>query len=312
MNTSKKMWLGLLIVSMVIGMLAAGCGGSQGGAESTPLPASVKDWSLIPINITESPADDGGIILHVDLAARNDSGEWGSMAAAAPADKPTKLTSKDGKEYPCDTVQVSSGGHYLPPGFQMQGFISKREGKQTLFVECKVAESAPGGTLTIPYTLVTGEYDYYEKGQNIFQSQLKVDLAQAASPLTYPVAASEVEPHAITEEIPALNKCTLINTGVNRTDNGISFQWKVTNPGEYGTKVHIGTPPVLGSDGIVYGARVSPDIVDVPTAGPDGGVSEFETQVEVPPEVKELYLLLSVEQKRERLFSNYLIDLTDL
>ncbi len=312
MDTSKKMWLGLLIVSLLIVVIATGCRGGQGGAESTPLPTSVKDWSLIPINITESPADDGGIILHVDLAARNDSGEWSSIAAAAPKDKPTKLTGPDGKEYPCDTVQVSSGGHYLPPGFQMQGYISRREGKQTLYVECKVPTSLSAGSLTIPYTLVTGEYDYYEKGQNVFQSQLKVDLAQATSTLTYPVAASEVQPHAITEEIPALNKCTLINTGVNRTDNGISFQWKVTNPGEYGTKVHIGTPPVLGSDGIVYGARVSPDIVDVPTAGPDGGTSEFETQVEVPPEVKELYLLLSVEQKRERLFSNYLIDLTDL
>lgn len=311
MDTSKKMWLCLTALLSVF-VIVTGCGGSRGAAESTPLPESVKDWSFIPINITESPADDGGTVLHVDLAVRNDSGNWSSMAAAEPEDRPTKLTTKDGKEYSCDTVQVSSGGHYLPPDFQMQGYISKREGKQTLYVECNIAESSPGGSLTIPYTLVTGEYDYYEKGENIFESQLAVDLDQPPPSLTYPVESLQVETHAITEEIPALNKSTLINTGLNRTDEGLSFQWKVTNPGEYGTKVHIGTPPVLGSDGIVYGARVSPDIVDVPTAGPDGGTSEFDTQVEVPPDVEELYLLLSVEQKRERLFSNYLIDLTDL
>jgi hypothetical protein len=311
MDASKKMWLSLTAVLLVF-VIVTGCGGSQGEAESTPLPESVKDWSLIPINLTESPADGGGTVLHVDFAARNDSGDWSSMAAADPEDRSAKLTTKDGKEYSCDTIQVSSGGHYLPPGFQMQGYMSKRDGIKTLFVECNVAESSPGGSLTIPYTIVTGEYDYYEKGENVFESQLTVDLEQSPPTLAYPVDSSKVESQAITEEIVALNKTTLSNTGVNRAGDEISFQWKVTNPGEYGTKVHIGRPPVLGSDGIVYGARVSPDIVDVPTAGPDGGTSEFETQVEVPSDVENLYLLLSVEQKRERLFSNYLIDLTEL
>lgn len=89
------------------------------------------------------------------------------------------------------------------------------------------------------------------------------------------------------------------------------MKWKVINPGEYDTKVHIGNPPVLGSDGIIYGVRVSPDIVDQPFSPPKGEV-EFETGVSVPGDVTGLYLLLPVEQTRERLFANYLIDLTTL
>ena len=312
MNPSKKMWFSLT-VSLLLVLIITGCGGDDdSAAESTPLPETVKDWTLMPINVTESPADGGGSLLHVDLAARNDSGDWGSMAAADPEERATTVTTPDGQEHNCDTVLVSTDGHYLPPGFQMQGYISKREGKKTLFVECNIGDSAAGGTLTVPYTLVTGEYDYYEKGDNVFQSQVTVDLEQSPPVLTYPAESVEVETHALTEEFPALNKSRLVNTAFNRSDEGVSFQWQVTNPGEYGTKVHIGRPPVLGSDGIIYGARVSPDIVDVPMAGPDGGVSEFETEVEVPPEVEGLYMLLSVEQKRERLFSNYLIDLTEL
>jgi hypothetical protein len=68
---------------------------------------------------------------------------------------------------------------------------------------------------------------------------------------------------------------------------------------------------VLGSDGIIHGVRVSPDIVDQPFSPPKGEV-EFKTVVSVPADVTGLYLLLSVEQSRERLFANYLIDLTDL
>lgn len=307
---TAKNWFGLLTILVLIIVLAAGCGGSQEAAEeeTTPLPETIEGWTLIPINI-----ESGNGVLRVDLAVRNASDDWGSIAAADPAEKPTVLT-KDGEQYNCDTVQVSTDGHYLPPGFQMQGYISKREGKQTLYVECKVDDSSADGTLSIPYTLTRGEYDYYEKGENVFESQFAVDLGQSPATLTYPLASAEpkVDVHSLTEEIVALNKTTLKNTGVNRSGDEILFQWQVTNPGEYGTKVHIGRPPILGNDGIIYGARVSPDIVDVPMAKPDGGTSEFETTVEVPKDVEELYLLLSVEQSRERLFANYLIDLTDL
>jgi hypothetical protein len=313
MYVSKK-WLSLVSILLIVVVITIGCGGGGGAQAETPTPSlaeSIGGWTLIPTNIAESPSGDG-VMLHVDFVARNDSSEWGSMGAAAPEEKPTVLTTQDGKEYTCDVVQVSSGGHYLPPGFQMRGYIDKKKVEQTLYVECQVAEaSTTGARLTIPYTLFVGEYDYYEKGESKVENQFEVELVPSAETLTYPVVSSETEVHSITEEIPALNKCTLVNTGVERTDEGISFQWAVSNPGEYGTLVHIGRPPVLGEDGIIYGARVSPDIVQVPTANP-GETAEFETEVEVPRDVGGLYLLLSVEQTRERLFANYLIDLTDL
>lgn len=311
MFKSKK-YCGLISVLLIVVIMAtAGCtlnqetGAGGAGDETTSGAATVKGWTLIPINMET----EGGL-LRVDFAVLNSADDWGSIAAADPAEKPTKLT-KDGKEYSCDTVQVSSGGHYLPPGFQMKGYTNKKGEVQSLYVECKVDGDAAGGALTIPATLTVGEYDYYEKGVNVFETQLKAELGEVSSDLTYP-GEIKVKVHTLSEEIPTLNKTTLANTGAERTDEGITMQWAVTNPGEYGTKVHIGKPPVLGNDGIVYGARVSPDIVDVPMAKPDGGVSEFETSVEVPKEVESLYMLLSVEQSRERLFSNYLVDLSGL
>ena len=78
MNPSKKMWFSLT-VSLLLVLIITGCGGDESAAESTPLPDKVKDWTLIPLNVAESPADGGGTLLHVDLAARNDSGDWGSI-----------------------------------------------------------------------------------------------------------------------------------------------------------------------------------------------------------------------------------------
>ena len=309
MFASKK-WLGLLSALLIVVIITTGCRGIRRQVGVTPTPAAgasttAKGWSLIPINVTKSAAGD----LHVDLAARNDSGAWSSMAAA---EKPASLTTKDGKNVSCDIVQVSTGGHYLPPGFQVRGYTLKGNKTQTLYVECKGAEPSSGSRLSIPYSFVTGEYDYYAQDKTKVEAQFEVDLDKTSSNLTYPgTPSSEVKVQPITDPILALNKCTLTNTGFNRTGDAISFQWKVSNPGEYDTKVHIGEPPILGSDGILYGVRVSPDIVDQPFA-PPAAAAEFKTQVSVPKDVTGLYLLLSVEQSRERLFANYLIDLTGL
>jgi hypothetical protein len=261
---------------------------------------------MFPMAVTKTETGD----LHVDLAVRNDTGEWSSMAATG---EPAELMAKDGKKTPCETVQVGTGGHYVPPGFQIKGYSLKGGKTQTLFVECKGVEPAAGQQLNVPYSFVPGEYDYYaqEKGKTL--AYVIVDLDLASPSLTYPVAEPSAAPkaQAITEPIPALNKTTLENTGITRTADGIAMKWKVTNPGEYDTKVHVGNPPVLGSDGIIYGVRVSPDIVDQPFSPPKGDV-EYGTEVSVPGDVTGLYLLLSVEQSRERLFANYLIDLTAL
>jgi hypothetical protein len=74
--------------------------------------------------------------------------------------------------------------------------------------------------------------------------------------------------------------------------------------------VHIGNPPVIGEDGIIYGFYKTPDIISVPIT-PAGGTAEWTTQVAVPPDVQGFYILLSVETGKARLFANYAIDITD-
>lgn len=307
-----KKWLAVAFVLAMLVVTAAGCRGFRrpmGLPTPTPGPdqagAVGTGWSLIPAAVTKTAAGD----LRVDLVARNDTGNWSSMAATG---EPAELMTKDGKKITCSTVQVGTGGHYVPPGFQFRGYALKDNKTQALFVECKGVEPAAGQQLSVPYSFVSGEYDYYAQEKGKTQAYTNVDLDLAAPALTFPVAeSSAVKAQAITEPIPTLNKTTLQNIGVARTADGITMKWKVTNPGEYDTKVHIGNPPVLGSDGIIYGVRVSPDIVDQPFSPPKGEV-EFETGVSVPGDVTGLYLLLPVEQTRERLFANYLIDLTTL
>jgi hypothetical protein len=312
MPAIRKGLAAVSILAMIL-IAAAGCRGFRrpmGLPTPTPGPgdssAVGKGWSLIPLAVTKTAAGD----LHVDLAARNDTGDWSSMAATG---EPAEVMAKDGKKSPCTTVQVGTGGHYVPPGFQIHGYSLKDNKTQTLFVECKGVEPAAGQQLNVAYGFVPGQYDYYAQEKGKTEAYVIVDLDLASPSLTYPVADASAAPksQAITEPIPTLNKTTLQNTKVARTADGIAMDWKVTNPGEYDTKVHIGAPPVLGSDGIIHGVRVSPDIVDQPFSPPKGEV-EFKTEVSVPGDVTGLYLLLPVEQNRERLFANYLIDLTAL
>jgi hypothetical protein len=72
----------------------------------------------------------------------------------------------------------------------------------------------------------------------------------------------------------------------------------------------VGNPPVIGSDGILYGFYETPDIVSVPVT-PAGDKTEWTTEVAVPAEVNGLYIMLSVESKKQRLFVNYAVDITD-
>ena len=66
---------------------------------------------------------------------------------------------------------------------------------------------------------------------------------------------------------------------------------------------------MIGDDGVIYGYYESPDLASVPLT-PAGGTAEWTTTVAVPESVSGLYLLLSVESKKQRLFTNYLLDLT--
>ena len=275
--------------------------------ESASTSAESEGWSAVATNVGKSDAGD----LRIDLTIRNETGDWSAIKAAE--DKPAVLTS-GGKSTNCDTVFVSSGGHRLAPGFQMRGFIAGTKAEpqtQLIYVECKGAEAAPGSTLSIAYSYVTGQYNYYEPEANKADGKLELNLDLVATDLTYPIAEPvEGLVQKPDVEITAINKCVLTLTGVERTDTGMQFAWQTSNPGEYPTYVHIGNPPVIGEDGILYGFYETPDIVSVPIT-PAGDTTEWTTEVAVPQDVKGFYIVLSVESGKARLFANYAVDITD-
>jgi hypothetical protein len=276
--------------------------------EDTSAAEASRGWSAVATNVGKSEAGD----LHVDLTIRNETYDWSAMQATA--DKPAVLISGDGKTTNCDTVFVGTGGHRLAPGFQMRGFIAgpKAEPKtQLIYVECKSAEMSPGSKLSIDYSYVTGEYNYYYQEANKVVSTLEVDLDQVATDLEYPITEPiEGLIQKPGTEIIAINDVILTLTDVERTDTGFQFKWQTSNPGEYPSYVHVGNPPVIGQDGIFYGIYESPDIASVPIT-PAGDKAEWTTEVTVPKDVKGFYIMLSVESKKQRLFVNYAVDVTD-
>ncbi len=267
-----------------------------------------KGWSAVVTNVSTSAAGD----LHVDLTIRNETLDWSAMQAAA--DKPAVLRAGDGKTINCDTVFISTGGHRLAPGFWMRGYTAGTKAEPTiqpLYVECEGGGAAPGSTLSIDYSYVTGEYNYYYPDTNRVDSRLEVSLDEIAIDLQYPIAEPvEGLIQKPGTEITAINDVLLLLTDVQRTDAGLQFTWQTSNPGEYPSYVHVGNPPVIGDDGVFYGFYETPDIVSVPIT-PAGGKAEWTTEVKVPPDVKGLYIMLSVESKKQRLFVNYAIDITN-
>ena len=276
--------------------------------EATPTSAASKGWGAVVTNIGKSEAGD----LRIELTIQNETSDWSAMSAIA--NKPAVLTSSDGTTANCDTVFVGTGGHRLAPGFQMRGYITgtKAEPKTQLnYVECKGVEATPGARLSIDITYVFGEYNYYYQDTNRTEAKLELNLDQVATDVKYPVATPvEGLIQKADVNITAINNCVLTLTGAARTDTGLQFTWQSSNPGEYPSYVHIGAPPVIGEDGILYGIYESPDLTSVPVAGA-GKTAEWTTTVAVPKDVKGLYILLSVESKKQRLFVNYAIDITD-
>ena len=263
-------------------------------------------WSAVVTGVDESSAGD----LHIALTLRNETGRWSAMQAA---DGPAVLKG-DGKSTTCDTVWVGTGGQRLAPGFQMQGYTGGTKTEpaiQLIYVECRGGELVTGSTLSIDYSYVTGEYNYYDQDATRVDAALEVELDAVAAGLTYPVAEPVVGLILpANTAITAINNVALSLTNVERNDEGLVFHWRTQNPGEYPSYVHVGNPPVIGNDGIVYGFYETPDIVSVPIT-PAGGGTEWTTGVAVPPEVKGLYLLLSVESGKQRFFTFYAVDLTD-
>lgn len=264
-------------------------------------------WSAVVTEIGDT--ESGG--LRIDLAIQNNTGDWSAMQALQ--DAPAQLTS-GGETLPCETVMVGTGGHRLAPGFRMRGFVGGKQTDQVvelIRVECESVQVSPGAKLTIEYSYVTGQYNYYEPDKNKVDDQMEIDLDQVAADLTYPIAEPMeglVQPTG--SEIVALNDVVLMLADVQRSGDDLQFTWQAANPGEYPTYVHVGNPPVIGGDGILYGFYLTPDIVSVPIV-PAGEKAEWTTAVAVPQDVEGLYVLLSAESGKARLFANYALDVTD-
>jgi len=266
-----------------------------------------KGWRAVSTGVTTT---DGGAV-RIDLALLNETGDWSAMNAIEGA--PAALHT-DGEERECGTANVGTGGHRVAPGFQLRGYIggSKSEpAVQPIYVECPGGAPAPGSTISIDYSYVTGQYNYYEQDKGRVDATLEVDLDPVTEDLSFPVG-DPVEGLIQDPSTPmeALNKVSLELTDVQRTTDGLELSWMTTNPGEYPTYVHIGNPPVIGEDGILYGFYETPDIVSVPITAA-GETAAWKTTVPVPAEVEGLYILLSVETGKARLFANYAIDITD-
>ena len=273
----------------------------------TPTSVSAKGWDAVATNVGKNDAGD----LHIDITIRNDTEDWSAMQAST--GKPAVLTTADGKTTNCDTVNVGTGSNYLAPGFQMRGYTGGTQAEpkeQLLYVECKGEAASPGSKLSIEYSYVTGSFNYYVAA-NPTNAKLELDLDQVAKDLKYPVA--QTIPGLIEKSganIVAINDCTLTLTDVKRTDTGLEFSWETKNPGAYPTYVHIGNPPVIGADGIIYGFYESPSLADAPITLP-GQKAAWKTDVAAPKDVTGLYILLSVESKQQKLFFSHAVDITD-
>jgi len=288
-------------------LLLAGCGYIVTPEdESSPTPTTSAGWTAVA---TKVDAVAGG--LHVDVTIRNDTGAWSAMQATP--GEPAVLTKSDGTSANCTDVFVGTGGTTLAPGFQVRGYTGGTKAKpatQLLSVDCAGASAAAGSKLSIAYSYVTGAFNYYTPSAPT-SAKLTVDLDKVAAGLTYPVAAPvDGVIEKADAKIIAINKCTLALTSATRTADGLELGWQTTNPTEYPTYVHIGTPPVVGSDGIIYGFYESPHLADAPIS-PAGGSATWTTKVAVPKDDTGLYILVMVESEQQKNFISHAIDITD-
>lgn len=264
-------------------------------------------WVALATNISTSSGGD----LHIEITIRNNTGDWSKMQSIK--DTPAILTTADGKDANCDTVTIGTGGHRLAPGFQMRGYTAEIDGKpqtQPLYVECKGVTSYSGAKLIIPYVSYSGILDDYDPEANKTEGEMEVTLDEISSDLSYPVAAP-VEGLILASDtsITGLSDNVVTLLDVQRTEAGFQFTWQNFNPTKFPLKTHIGTPPVIGADGIIYGVYETLDMVSVPITPANSNV-EWTTEVAVPASGAGFYILLSVESKKPRTYVNYVLDIT--
>lgn len=266
-----------------------------------------KGWYGYVTNVSQTAAGD----LRIDITIRNDTGEWSTMRAVE--GKPAILTG-GGKSTNCETVFVGTGGHRFAPGFQMRGYTAGKKSApetQLLYVECKGAQAESGAKLVVEYVSFQGELDDYKPEEKKTTGTLELSLDDVAASLTYPIA--EPVDGLILESgssITGLSDNVVTLLGVQRGASGFQFTWQNFNPTKFPLKTHIGIPPVIGTDGIIYGLYETIDLADVPLTPPNSNV-EWTTEVAVPQDVDGFYILLSVESKKPRTYLNYALEIGD-
>jgi hypothetical protein len=265
-------------------------------------------WHAMVTGVSQSEAGD----LHIDLTIRNDTGDWSTMHAVE--GRPAVLTASDGRTTNCETIFVSTGGHRLAPGFQMRGYTTREAGDlkpQLLYVECAGASAATGSTLSIDYISFNGILDDYDPEANKAEGVLALNLDEVVKELTYPVGAQVdglIQEPGVSITALSDNVVTLLDA--QRTDMGLTFTWQNFNPTKFPLKTHIGIPPVIGADGIIYGVYETLDIAPVDITPPNENM-QWTTEVMVPEDVTGYYVLLSVESKKPRTYVNYALEIGD-
>lgn len=273
---------------------------------TTPTSTASKGWTGVATKIETTGTGD----LHIDVTIRNDTQDWSAMQAVQ---NKAVLTTSDGKKSPCKTVFIGTGGHRVAPGFQIRGYTGgtkKEPVTQLLYVECPGVSESAGAVLSIDYTYVTGPYDLHIPSVEVADS-LNLNLDQVSGDLVYPIAAPAEGPvNKIGDKIGAINNFSLILTDAQRTETGLELHWLAENPSDYPNYVHIGVPPVIGSDGIIYGYFQDPSIADATIALPKDK-AEWTTTVAIPRDSTGRYVMVSVETRQSKYFVSHVIDIGD-
>ncbi len=297
----------ILLVFLLLAFVSFGCKYVVIPEDLMVEQAAIKAWNAVVTGVLQT--DSGA--LHVDVTIQNETGDWSSMQALP--GQPAILES-GGTKSTCDVVIIGTGGHRLAPGFQMRGYTTGTKAEpstQYLFVECAGAQAQPGSELSIHYVAYNGDLDYYHQDVNESTGTLELSLDEIAPDLTYPVLLEMpglIEPAS--SEILAISENVISLVDVQRIETGLEFTWKNYNPTNFALKTHIGNPPVIGSDGIIYGIFEIMDLVSTPLT-PSKGETSWTTEVLVPAGVSGFYILLSVEDKQMRMYVNHLMDITD-
>ena len=302
-----------LTAVIVLGLAVTGCDYIVPPISfDTPTPAGANlGWASVVTGVTEV---DGA--LHVELSIRNNNNDWSAMDVAASS---ASVTDAAGKKSSCaktfvgTSVFVNNGGWYLPPGFIMKGYTGGSADKpetQLLYVECAGVAKAAGEKLTINYSYITGPFNYY-RASAVSKGTFNLDLDKVVADAKYPIAekTSSVVVNKSDAIIPGINDCTVQLTGVKRTATGFEFSWESKNPGLAPAYVHIGIPPVIGQDGILYGFYQSPHLSDAPIT-PAGDKAEWSTTASVPADGKGFYVLVPVESQQQKYFVDHVLDIT--